>query len=160
MSTHRSTAATTGADAGTNASGATITSYGAPTSRRTHLAVLSLQILIALFLAVPSAVPKLIGHESAAAGFDEIGFGDWFMYLVGALELAGAVALVIPVLSGVSALALIGLMIGAFVTQVTVFGGEYWFTPLLVAIPLAVIARVRRDRTARLLALVTGRARS
>ncbi|MBT2366670.1 DoxX family protein [Streptomyces sp. ISL-10] len=42
------------------------------------------------------------------------------MYLVGGLELAGAVALVIPILAGVSAIALMGLMIGAFVTQITV----------------------------------------
>lgn len=79
------------------------------------------------------------------------------MYAVGALELAGAVALLIPVLSGVAALALIGLMAGAFVTQVTVFDGRYALTPVLVALPLAVVARVRGHRNAELAALLLRR---
>ncbi|MFC5800563.1 DoxX family protein [Streptomyces formicae] len=151
MSAHRSTAAATTAAAGTTAS------YGTPPSRRTHVAVLTLQILLALFLGIASAAPKLIGHESAATIFDEIGLGGWFMYLVGALELAGAVGLVIPLLSGVSALALIGLMIGAFITQVTALGGEYWYTPVLMAILFGIIAWVRRGRTVELVALLRAR---
>ncbi|MFF7711994.1 DoxX family protein [Streptomyces sp. NPDC087659] len=125
--------------------------------RRAHLTALTLQVLLALFLGGASALPKLIGHSSAAESFDRIGFGDWFMYTVGALELAGAVALLIPVLAGVSALALIGLMAGAFVTQVTVFDGQYALTPVLVALPLAVVARVRRHRNAELVALLRRR---
>ncbi|MGW7362818.1 DoxX family protein [Streptomyces sp. NPDC054841] len=127
-------------------------------SRRAHLTVRTLQIVLALFLAIPSAVPKLIAHSSATEAFDKIGFGDWFMYTTGALELAGAVALVIPILSGISALALIGLMIGAFVTQLTVFDGQYAITPVLVAVPLVVIAWVRRQHNAELVALVRRRA--
>ncbi|MER7818486.1 DoxX family protein [Streptomyces sp. NPDC096153] len=133
---------------------------GAPAhapGRRAHLTALTLQVLLALFLGGASALPKLIGHSSAAESFDRIGFGDWFMYTVGALELAGAVALVIPVLAGVSALALIGLMAGALVTQVTVFDGQYALTPVLVALPLAVVARVRRHRNAELVALLRRR---
>ncbi|MEU2493470.1 DoxX family protein [Streptomyces sp. NPDC007883] len=125
--------------------------------RRAHLTALTLQVLLALFLGGASALPKLIGHSSAAESFGRIGYGDWFMYTVGALELAGAVALLIPVLAGVSALALIGLMAGAFVTQVTVFDGQYALTPVLVALPLAVVARVRRHRNAELVALLRRR---
>ncbi|MFC8917400.1 DoxX family protein [Streptomyces sp. NPDC057116] len=65
-------------------------------SRRADIGVWVLQIVLALFFAIPSAAPKLVGHSSAAEAFDTIGFGDWFMYLVGALELAGAIALVVP----------------------------------------------------------------
>ncbi|MER5884370.1 DoxX family protein [Streptomyces sp. NPDC001941] len=125
--------------------------------RRAHRAVWALQILLALFFAVASAGPKLVGHASAAESFDKIGFGDWFMYLTGSLELAGAIALVVPVLSGVSALALIGLMGGALITQLTVFDGENALTPVVFAVLLAVVARVRRDRTAQLFALLRGR---
>lgn len=148
-----STAATSAA----SVSVAPATGAGAGISRRRHLTVLTLQILLAVFLAVPSAAPKLIGHSSAAESFDRIGFGDWFMYTVGALELAGAVALVIPILSGISALALIGLMTGAFVTQLTVFDGQYAITPVLVALPLAAVARVRRHHNTELVALVRRR---
>jgi hypothetical protein len=126
--------------------------------RRTHLAVRTLQIVLALFLAIASAGPKLVGHSSATEVFDAIGRGDGFMYLVGGLELAGAVALVIPVLSGVSALALMGLMIGAFVTQLTVFDGRNAVTPVVFFVLFAVVAVVRRRHNADLLALVRRRA--
>ncbi|MFF9868678.1 DoxX family protein [Streptomyces sp. NPDC013953] len=113
-----------------------------------------LQIVLALFFAVPSAGPKLVGHWSAAESFDRIGFGDWFMYAVGILELAGAVALVVPLLAGASALALTGLMAGAFITRLAVFDGRYALTPVLLALPLVLIAWTRRHRTGQLLALV------
>lgn len=126
-------------------------------TRRTHLAVRALQIVLALFFAVASAAPKLVAHSSATEGFDRIGYGDWYMYLVGGLELAGAIALAIPLLSGVSAMALMGLMIGAFVTQLTVFDGQNAFTPVIFFALLAVVAVVRRRHTSQLVALVRDR---
>lgn len=143
--------------AATTAHAAAETANGSTLSRRSHLAVRTLQIVLALFMAIPSAAPKLIGHSSAAESFDKIGFGDWFMYLTGGLELAGAIALVIPVLSGLSALAFMGLMIGAFITQVTVFDGQYAITPVILFLLFGGIAWVRRDHTAELVALVRKR---
>jgi uncharacterized membrane protein YphA (DoxX/SURF4 family) len=136
------------------------TAATAPTtklSRRSHLAVRTLQILLAVVMAVPSAGPKLVGHSSAAESFDKIGFGEWFMYLTGGMELAGAIALVIPLLSGLSALAFMGLMIGAFITQITVFDGQYAITPVILFAVFGVIAWVRRNHTAELVALVRRR---
>ncbi|MCT4355109.1 DoxX family protein [Streptomyces sp. Je 1-79] len=151
-----STDITATAAAATTAAPTTATRAGAP-SRRADISVRVLQILLALAFAIPSAGPKLVGHWSAAESFDAIGWGDWLMYTVGALELAGAVALVIPILSGAAATALIGLMIGAFVTQLTVFDGQYALTPVLFAVPLVVIAWVRRHHTQELLALIRRR---
>ncbi|MFJ8076025.1 DoxX family protein [Streptomyces sp. NPDC096176] len=125
---------------------------------RTHLAVRTLQIVLALFFAIASAAPKLVGHSSAAEGFDRIGYGDWYMYLVGGLELAGAIALVIPMLSGVAALALMGLMVGAFVTQLTAFDGRNALTPVIFFAVLAVVAVVRRRHNAELVARLRRRA--
>ncbi|MCX4582912.1 DoxX family protein [Streptomyces sp. NBC_01481] len=141
----------------TTSNTAAVTTSGTTRSRRSHLAVRTLQIVLALFMAIPSAAPKLIGHSSAAESFDKIGFGDWFMYLTGGLELAGAIALVIPILSGLSALAFMGLMIGAFITQVTVFDGQYAITPVILFVIFGGIAWVRRNHTAELLALVRKR---
>jgi hypothetical protein len=90
--------------------------------------------------------------------FDRIGFGDWYMYLVGALELAGAVALLIPLLSGLAGLAFIGLMTGAFLTQLLALDGENAATPLIVMVIVAIIAWGRRRETARLIALLKSRA--
>ena len=128
------------------------------TTRREHRArtvLLTLQIVLALFYAFASATPKLLGISAASDSFDKIGFGDWFMYLTGALEFAGAVALLIPVLYQVAAVAMIGLMVGATVTQLTVFDGRNAATPIILILPLAVIAWARRDSTAALLALLS-----
>lgn len=72
------------------------------------------------------------------------------MYTIGALELAGAVALLVPVLQSVAALALGALMAGAFVVQLTAFDGENAATPLILIVPLALVAWARRDRNAEL----------
>jgi uncharacterized membrane protein YphA (DoxX/SURF4 family) len=131
---------------------------GSATTRREHrarTALLALQIVLALFYAFASATPKLLGISAASDSFDKIGFGDWFMYLTGALEFAGAVALLIPVLYQVAAVAMIGLMVGATVTQLTVFDGQNAATPIIMILPLAVIAWARRDSTPALLALLS-----
>ncbi|GAA3726460.1 putative membrane protein YphA (DoxX/SURF4 family) [Spinactinospora alkalitolerans] len=118
--------------------------------RRANIALWALQIPTALFFALASALPKLIAHPSAVEGFEAMGTGAWFMYLIGVLELAGAVALLIPILSGLSALAFIGLMIGAFITQVVMFDGQNAATPIIIMVVMAVIAWGRRGRTAQL----------
>ena len=143
--------------AASTANAAAATATGTTLSRRSHLAVRTLQIVLAVFMAIPSAGPKLVAHSSAAESFDKIGFGDWFMYLTGGLELAGAIALVIPILSGLSALAFMGLMIGAFITQMTVFDGQYAITPVILFVIFGGIAWVRRNHTAELVALVRKR---
>ncbi|MER6674357.1 DoxX family protein [Streptomyces sp. NPDC000983] len=122
--------------------------------RRARIALRGLQILLALFFAVASALPKLIAHSSAADAFDELGWGSAGMYTIGALELAGAVALLIPVLQSVAGIALGALMLGAFVVQVAVFGGENAATPLILIVPLALVAWARRGHNADLLRLL------
>ncbi|WP_405611987.1 DoxX family protein [Streptomyces sp. NBC_00076] len=122
--------------------------------RRARIALRSLQVVLALFYVIASALPKLIAHPSAVEGFDKMGWGSAGMYTIGVLELAGGIALLIPVLQSVAAVALSALMVGAFVVQVTVFGGENAATPLILIVPLALIAWARRDSNTRLLRLV------
>ncbi|MFE6095692.1 DoxX family protein [Streptomyces massasporeus] len=126
--------------------------------RRARIALRALQVLLALFYAVASALPKLIGHASAAESFERLGWGSAGMYTIGALELAGAIALLIPVLQAVAAMALSALMVGAFVVQIAVFDGQYAATPLILIVPLALIAWARRGHNADLLRLLRGRA--
>lgn len=129
-----------------------------PRGRRARIALRGLQILLALFYAFASALPKLIAHPSAAEGFDELGWGSAGMYTIGALELAGAIALLIPVLQSVAAMALSALMVGAFVVTITAYGGENAATPLILIVPLALIAWARRSSNTDLLRLVRRRA--
>ncbi|MEU6909842.1 DoxX family protein [Streptomyces coeruleorubidus] len=121
---------------------------------RARIALRGLQVLLALFYGIASALPKLIAHPSAAESFEELGWGSAGMYTIGALELAGAVALLIPVLQSVAAMALGALMVGAFVVQITVMGGQYAATPLILIVPLALIAWARRGHNAELLRLL------
>ncbi|MPY37487.1 DoxX family protein [Streptomyces adustus] len=129
----------------------------ARTTRTARIVLRGLQVLLALFYAFASALPKLIAHPSAVESFDRIGWGSAGMYTIGALELAGAVALLVPVLQSVAAVALGALMIGAFVVQVTVFDGQNAATPLILLVPLTAIAWARRGHNAELLRLVRRR---
>jgi hypothetical protein len=110
-----------------------------------------LQGLLGAFFIVASAAPKLFGAEAAAAGFDLIGWGDWFMYFIGALELLGGVALCIPRLSGLAAIGLSLLMIGA-----AIFNGALLdypvLTPLLLLVFVAFVAWGRWYQTKRFFA--------
>lgn len=119
--------------------------------RRARVALRGLQVLLALFFAIPSAGPKLIAHSSASEIFDTMGWGGTGMYAVGVLELAGAIGLLVPVLQSAAATGLAALMVGAFITQVTVFEGENAATPLVLLVPLALIAWARRGHNTDLL---------
>ncbi|MGW3678553.1 DoxX family protein [Streptomyces prasinus] len=117
----------------------------------------TVQVALALFFAFASALPKLIAHASAAETFDDMGWGSAGMYAIGVLELAGAIGLLVPVLQSAAATGLSALMVGAFVVQIVVFDGQYAVTPLLLMVPLVLIARARREHNADLLRLVRRR---
>ncbi|MFJ8589932.1 DoxX family protein [Streptomyces sp. NPDC093598] len=146
------TAPTASAPAGVVAESATVR------GRRARIVLRALQVLLALFYAIASALPKLIGHASAAESFEQLGWGSAGMYTIGALELAGAVALLTPLLQSVAAMALSALMVGAFIVQTAAFDGEYAATPLILIVPLALIAWARRGHNADLLRLLRRRA--
>ncbi|WP_338695455.1 DoxX family protein [Streptomyces sp. Q6] len=128
---------------------------GAPVrSRAARVTLRTVTVVLALFFGLASALPKLIAHPTAVEAFDTIGWGAAGMYAIGVLELAGAIGLLVPVLSGVTPIALSALMVGACVTQIVSFGGENAATPLILLVPLAFLARANRGRNRDLLALV------
>ncbi|WP_078507015.1 DoxX family protein [Streptomyces viridochromogenes] len=139
-------------------SGRVVAESATARGRRARIALRGLQVLLALFYVVASALPKLIAHSSAVESFEELGWGNAGMYTIGVLELAGGVALLIPVLQSVAAMALSALMVGAFIVQIAVFDGRYAATPLILIVPLALIAWARRGHNADLLRLLRLRA--
>jgi len=60
---------------------------------------------------------KISSDPQMVQVFSLIGVGSWFRYLTGTLEILGAIALVIPRLRVLGALGLVGLMIGAIITN-------------------------------------------
>lgn len=113
-----------------------------------------LQIVAAVGFLV-AALGKFTGAEQVVAAFHAIGLGVWFRYLIGALEIAGAVALCIPRLAGLAAVAFVGLLVGAVITQLAI--GASVAAPLPLLLVSVVIAWFRRRRTAQLWAQVAGR---
>ena len=74
--------------------------------------------LAAVFLLVGGA--KLIGRPDMIVLFHDIGVGQWLRYLTGTLEVSGAALLLVPLLSGASAVALGGIMIVATLIELVV----------------------------------------
>ncbi|HEX2248433.1 MAG TPA: DoxX family protein, partial [Arthrobacter sp.] len=78
--------------------------------------------------------------------------GTTGMYVVGALELAGAIGLLIPRLAGLAGLGLVALMIGAVLITLLLFGASMLAFPAAVLVLVAIIAWGRRRSTADLIA--------
>ena len=80
---------------------------------------LALRAVLALtFISAGGA--KLAGIEAFAQGFDAIGFGRWFMYFTGLVEVGGAVLLWWPNKQVVGAALLGATMVGATLANVIV----------------------------------------
>ncbi|MBR1143652.1 DoxX family protein [Bradyrhizobium sp. AUGA SZCCT0431] len=92
---------------------------------------------------------KLYGVPMLVEEFQHIGLGQWFRYLTGALELLGAILILVPSLAAFGAVLLICIMIGATVTHLFVIGGSA--VPALVLLALsAIVAYAKRDQIASL----------
>ncbi|HEY3505203.1 MAG TPA: DoxX family protein [Actinocatenispora sp.] len=116
-----------------------------------------LQAIAAIGFAA-AAAGKLSGSPEVVATFRAIGFPDCFRYLLAALELAGAVALLVPRLVGLAGVAFVALTVGATVTQLAT--GASPVMPLLMLVLSAAIAGGRRASIARLRADLTRRPRT
>jgi uncharacterized membrane protein YphA (DoxX/SURF4 family) len=108
------------------------------------------QILLAAFFVFAAAGPKLTGSHQSVQEFGLIGAGQWFRYLVGTVELAGAIGLLTPWLAGLAAAGLAADMVGATITNATVlrnttFGPNVWMTAILCAVFL-LLAYGRREQ--------------
>lgn len=131
----------------------TTTTAARTTSRPAHVGLWVLQVLLAVVYAF-SAFGKLTAEAQNVAGFEAMGLGTTGMYLVGALELAGAIAMFVPRLTGLAALCFVALMIGAVVLTLAIGGGALAVIPAVVGLVAAVVAWGRRDSTKALVGLV------
>jgi putative oxidoreductase len=119
------------------------------TGRVINVALWILQIAAAaMFLMV--GFSKLSGNPLMVQLFGAIGLGQWFRYLTGAFEVIGAVLLLIPRLSGLGALLLVCVMLGAVATHLFVIGGSPLMAMILLLVT-GIIAWGRRERTMNLL---------
>lgn len=98
----------------------TVSSSLSPTQRRI---VWGVRIFLALAFAA-AGVAKLAGVPQMIQVFDAIGMGQWFRYVTGAMEVIGAVLLLMPGAGFFGALLLTATMIGAVATHIVLIGGS------------------------------------
>ncbi len=124
------------------------------TSRAAGVGLWTLQVLLAAVYAF-SAYGKLTAEAQNVAGFEAMGLGAPGMYIIGLLELAGAIAMFVPALTGLAATCFVALMIGAVTLTWMIGGGALVAIPATVGVVAAVVAWGRRDSTRRLVARLT-----
>lgn len=98
-------------------------------------------VLAAVFLLV--GIQKLLGGTAWVQLFAMAGYPEWFRTVVGAIETAGGVALLIPALAAYAAIALAVVMFGATFTQLVSGGGWDALASLALLVALVAVARLR-----------------
>jgi putative oxidoreductase len=88
---------------------------------------------------------KLAGAEMHVAMFEKIGFGQWFRYFTGSLEVISAVLLLLPKTAGIGVALLAATMAGAVATHLFIIGGSAAPALVLLLITAAVAWYRRRD---------------
>lgn len=101
-------------------------------------------LIAALFLF--GAYSKLTGDPMVVAGFAAMGLGEGMVVFVGLCELAGGIGILIPLLSGLAALGLVALLLGAVVLGVSAGGPVAAIFPGVTLLLVAAVAWGRRDR--------------
>jgi uncharacterized membrane protein YphA (DoxX/SURF4 family) len=117
--------------------------------RAVNIALWALQAFLALVLAM-AGLAKVGGDPTMVEMFATLGVGQWFRYVVGALEIAGAVGVLVPRHSGLAALGLACLMAGATATNMFVLGASP-LLPLVLLLVSVMVAWGRRARSGDLL---------
>jgi putative oxidoreductase len=85
--------------------------------------ILSVKVLLAAAFLTAGGL-KLYGLPIMVENFTYIGFGQWFRYLTGTLEVLGGTIILIPSLSAFGALLLSCIMIGAIAIHLFLIGGS------------------------------------
>ncbi|MDD7917344.1 DoxX family protein [Actinomycetospora callitridis] len=118
-------------------------------SRPATIALWTLQVLLGLMFIAGSGAPKLFGEAYAVQIFEDLGTGQWLRVVVGLLEVAGGIGLLVPRLAGLAASCLVALMVGATVAQLFFLSEGFWYTPVILGVLLGVVAWVRRAEISR-----------
>lgn len=104
-------------------------------------------LLAAAFLSAGGL--KLVGFPMMVDNFAQIGLGQWFRYLTGALEVIGGILVLVPVTAAFGGVLLACVMIGAVATHLLVLPGSP--VPAMVLFALsALVVYAHRDGIVRI----------
>lgn len=121
-----------------------VTTAGSRSAATWNVILWVLQIAVAAMFLFSGAM-KLVATPAMVELFDAIGVGQWLLYLTGALEVVGAIALLVPRFVAHGAVLLAAVMAGAVVTDQFVLGHSP-LPALVLLLVSVVIAWGRRDR--------------
>ena len=111
-----------------------------------NIVLWTLQIITALALVVLGA-SKIAAHPFMVEAFARIGFGEWFRYVIGTAEIAGALALLNERYAAEAAMLLTYLMLGALIAQLGVIGGDPLAVLLILSATFVIaLGRIRQSR--------------
>jgi len=97
----------------------------------TRFGLLAIRALLALaFLA--AGLARLAGAEMMVGTFETVGWGQWFRYVTGIIEVGAAIMLWVPGFTALASGLLLCTMIGAVIAHLTVLGPS--------ALPAAVLS--------------------
>jgi putative oxidoreductase len=100
--------------------------------RPTSVGLMLMQVLLAVPMGA-GGLQKLAGTDAMVHLFTEVAAGQWLRFLVGTLEVIGALGLLVPPVAGLAALDLAGVLAGAAVTNAAILG-------VSPALPLGLLA--------------------
>jgi uncharacterized membrane protein YphA (DoxX/SURF4 family) len=99
-------------------------------------------ILAAFFLLAGGG--KLAGAPKQVESFTHWGYAEWFLYVIGVVETAGAVGLLVPRVTVFSVVLLGGTMLGAALTHLVHHEMMAVPVPLVILGLLAIVGYARR----------------
>jgi uncharacterized membrane protein YphA (DoxX/SURF4 family) len=120
---------------------------GAKSGKAKTVALWALTGLLACLFAFAGSM-KFVSPE-VARQFAEFGYPAWFHFMIGAVEVGGALALLLPRTSFYAAGALAVVMAGAVFTHLRAGEVPQAVVPLVLLGLLALVGYARRPRTAR-----------
>ena len=110
--------------------------------RAALIALWTVQVALAgMFLLAGGS--KLVGAPAMVALFNAIGLGQWFRYVTGIIEVASAVALLVPAFAVFGALALVPTMVGAVLAELFVVHDSA-VPPAILLLGVALVVWARR----------------
>jgi len=112
-------------------------------SRGLTIALWIMRVLMAaLFLF--AGLAKLSGQQMMIDEFATLPGGQALRYLTGLLEVVGGVAVLVPSVSGLGAILLLAVDVGAFFAQIF-FLHEDWIHPIVIGAILVALIYLQRD---------------
>lgn len=95
---------------------------------------------------VGAGAAKLAGVEMMVATFDAIGFGQWFRYVTGAIEVGAAVLLWLPRKQVLAAALLGATMVGAVLAHVLVLVAVEGLPAVILGLICCAVIYLHRDQ--------------